>query len=67
MPTFTETEIEAAFNQVLADHNLKFGKLGQPVRFALTGIPMGAPIPAIILALGKDLSCARFEALVKAS
>lgn len=65
--TFTETEIEAAFNQILVDHNLKFGKLGQPVRFALTGIPMGAPIPAIILALGKDLTSARFQALINAS
>jgi len=53
--------IETALHAFIEQHGLKFGKIGQPLRVALTG---GTPSPGladVLAALGKDESLARIH------
>ncbi len=56
---FTAERVEKAFEQVLQAHELSFGKLGQPLRLALTGTRGGIPLFLMFEALGKDRSVHR--------
>ncbi|MCK4501658.1 MAG: glutamate--tRNA ligase [Desulfuromonadales bacterium] len=56
---FTLDQLEAVFAEVMATTELKFGKVAQPLRVALTG---GAPSPGIydvLQVLGKEISLGR--------
>ncbi len=58
---FIEEELEAVFAEILETTELKFGKVAQPLRFALTG---GAPSPGIydiLQVLGKERSLQRIQ------
>ena len=58
---FTAEQLEAVFAEVIEITELKFGKVAQPLRVALTG---GAPSPGIydvLQVLGKDVSLKRIE------
>lgn len=62
---FCETDIHTAIEKVVNEHQVGFGKVGQPARLALTG---GAPSPdlAVSFALaGKDASIRRLEKAVE--
>ena len=50
----SEENIENCFKECLENHSIGFGKLGKPVRFALTGSSQGLAIPLIVRALGKE-------------
>ncbi len=65
MESFTEPALEEIFKQVMADHDLKFGKLAQPLRVALTGRTVSPGIFEMILALGRDKTVSRIRAVVK--
>lgn len=59
--SFTEEQLEAVFAEVMEMTELKFGKVAQPLRVALTG---GAPSPGIyevLQVLGKEVSLKRIE------
>ncbi len=63
---FTEENLEAVFAEVMEMTELKFGKVAQPLRVALTG---GAPSPGIyevLQVLGKEVSLKRIEQAIKA-
>ncbi len=62
---FTETALEEIFKQVMARHDLKFGKLAQPLRVALTGKTVSPGIFEMILALGRDKTVGRIRAVIK--
>jgi len=51
---FDPASIEKSFSDVLEEHSLGFGKLGKPVRFALTGSAAGLGIPDLCMLLGRD-------------
>lgn len=56
---FTEQQLESAFAEVMEETELKFGKVAQPLRVALTG---GVPSPGIyevLHVLGKESSLRR--------
>ncbi|MCD6581033.1 MAG: glutamate--tRNA ligase [Desulfuromusa sp.] len=58
---FTEELLEPAFAEVMENAELKFGKVAQPLRVALTG---GVPSPGIyevLQVLGKKISLQRIE------
>ncbi len=58
---FSEKQLEAAFAEIMQLTELKFGKVAQPLRVALTG---GVPSPGIyevLQVLGKDVSLKRIE------
>lgn len=63
--TYTESELETVLHAVLEKLGLKFGKVAQPLRAALTG---GAPSPGIyelLEVLGKKRVLARLEAVLQ--
>jgi glutamyl-tRNA synthetase len=53
--------ITAAFNDVLAQHGLKLGKLAQPVRVAVTGGTASPGIFEVLEVLGQDRTLARLD------
>jgi len=54
-----------AIHQAMEDaanaHDLKFGKIGQPVRVAVTGGPVSPPIDVTVELVGKERSLARLD------
>ena len=58
---WNETEIQKLLKAYVSDNDIGFGKIGQPVRAALTG---GAPSPDlswVLALLGKDETLARLN------
>ncbi|MCK5311387.1 MAG: glutamate--tRNA ligase [Desulfobacteraceae bacterium] len=58
---FTQENLEAAFKKVMDETQLKFGKIAQPVRVALTGTNVSPGIFEMILALGKNKTITRIR------
>ena len=63
---FIEEKLEAAFAEILSMTGLKFGKVAQPLRFALTGGAASPGIYDILQVLGKERSLKRIEQALKA-
>jgi glutamyl-tRNA synthetase len=59
-----EKHLEAAFVQVMEANELKFGKIAQPVRLALSGKTVSPGIFEMIGVLGKEETLARLEKAV---
>ncbi len=62
---FNEEAIKAAFERVMAGHNLKLGQLAQPVRVALTGGTVSPGIFEVIAVLGRERTIARLRDAVR--
>ncbi len=62
---FAEASIKAAFERVLARHDLKLGQLAQPVRVALTGGTVSPGIYEVIAVLGATRTVARLRDAVR--
>ena len=61
---WSETAIQTLLQDYVSEHDIGFGKIGQPVRAALTG---GAPSPDlswVLTLLGKDETLARLEDVI---
>ncbi len=58
---FTEKNLEDALKQVMEETDLKFGKIAQPLRVALTGTTVSPGIFEMILALGREKTLSRIE------
>ncbi len=70
LDSFTEKDLEDVFKKVMDETGLKFGKIAQPVRVALTGTTVSPGIFEMILALGQEKTVARIRsavALIEAS
>ena len=64
--TFDKVQLELSFAEIMAETELKFGKVAQPLRVALTG---GVPSPGIyevLQVLGKERSLQRIEQAIMA-
>ena len=61
---FTEKNLEGALKRVMDETELKFGKIAQPLRVALTGGTVSPGIFEMILALGKERTVQRIRAAV---
>ncbi|RJP93949.1 MAG: glutamate--tRNA ligase [Desulfobacteraceae bacterium] len=59
--TFDETSLEDLFKKVMEDADLKFGKIAQPVRVALTGGTVSPGIFEMMIALGKSRVVSRLK------
>ena len=59
---WTVETITAAFHRVLAEHELKLGKLAQPVRVAVTGGTASPGIFEVLDILGRERTLARLDA-----
>jgi len=62
---FNEQNLENAFKSVMEKSDLKFGKIAQPVRVALTGSSVSPGIFEIIDVLGKEKTITRINAAIK--
>ena len=62
LDTFDTKNLEGVFKAVMEETDLKFGKIAQPVRVALTGKTASPGIFEIIEILGRDKVIARFDA-----
>ncbi|MEM9012169.1 MAG: glutamate--tRNA ligase [Pseudomonadota bacterium] len=58
---WSRAELEAQLRQFAEDRDLKFGKVAQPVRAALTGRAASPGVFDVLTVLGKDESIARLE------
>lgn len=58
----TSGAIEALFDDVMAAHEVKMGKVAQPIRVALTGTSVSPPIFETLIAVGRDEAVARMKA-----
>lgn len=61
METFTAPEIEKIFMSIIERHNIKLGKLAQPVRVAVTGNTVSPGIFEVLEIVGKEKTLRRLE------
>ena len=62
---FSEASVQAAFERVLANFNLKLGQLAQPVRVALTGGSVSPGIFEVIAVLGRERTVSRLSQAIE--
>lgn len=62
---FTEEQLEAAFAKIMEATELKFGKVAQPLRVALTGGTASPSIYEVLQVLGKERSLSRIKQALK--
>jgi len=62
--TFEPVELESSLGRILAEHDVKPGKLYQPIRVAITGTSVSPGIFESLAALGKERSIRRIERAV---
>jgi glutamyl-tRNA synthetase len=65
MDNFSEEEIEKLFKAIVERHEVKLGKLAQPVRVALTGGTQSPGIFEVIDVIGKDNTLKRLNKAVE--
>ncbi len=58
---YTQEALETVFKQIMEETDLKFGKIAQPVRVAITGTTVSPGIFEMLLALGKEKTVQRIE------
>ncbi|HSD23811.1 MAG TPA: glutamate--tRNA ligase [Solirubrobacterales bacterium] len=63
--SFEPEELETRLGRILAEHDVKPGKLYQPIRVAITGTSVSPGIFESLAVLGKDRSLERIERAVR--
>ena len=58
---FEPAELESSLGRILAEHDVKPGKLYQPIRVAISGTSVSPGIFESLAVLGKDRSIDRIE------
>lgn len=59
---YSQEELENVFKQIMEETGLKFGKIAQPLRVAVTGTTVSPGIFEMLLALGKEKTIQRLKA-----
>ncbi len=62
---YNQEELENIFKQIMEETGLKFGKIAQPIRVALTGTTTSPGIFEMLLALGSGKTINRIKAAIK--
>jgi glutamyl-tRNA synthetase len=62
---YNQEELENIFKQIMEETGLKFGKIAQPIRVALTGTTTSPGIFEMLLALGREKTINRIKAAIK--
>jgi len=65
LAVFNESGIEQVFGDIVAERDIKLGKVAQPVRVALTGSTVSPGIYEVIDVLGKDITLERLAAAIR--
>lgn len=61
LPEFTEEALDAALNGFVEQKEIKFGKIAQPIRVAVTGRTFSPGLHETLFVLGKDKTLARMD------
>lgn len=61
---YDQAGLESVFQKILDDTGLKFGKVAQPLRVAVTGTTVSPGIFEMLIALGKEKTVQRLKAAV---
>ena len=64
LPEWTKTAIAQTIEQVATRFELKMGKLGQPIRVAVTGGAVSPPIDVTVWLVGRERTLERLERAV---
>ena len=65
LKTWSKENIADAIAAVAAEHDMNLGKLGQPIRVAVTGGPVSPPIDVTVLLVGRDRTLARLDRAIE--
>ncbi len=65
LESFDQDSLEASFKTILEETGLKFGKIAQPLRVALTGSKVSPGLFEMILALGREKTLDRINKAVR--
>jgi len=65
LPEWNEDAITEAIEQCAAAHEIKMGKLGQPIRVAVTGGAVSPPIDVTLSLIGRQRTLARLQAAIE--
>jgi glutamyl-tRNA synthetase len=65
LPEWTAASTEAALREAAKEEGVSAGKLIHPVRLALTGVTVGAPLFDVVELLGKETSLRRLKAFLE--
>ena len=65
LEAYTQEELENVFKRIMEETDLKFGKIAQPLRVAITGTTMSPGIFEMLLALGKDKTIQRIKSAIQ--
>ena len=66
LPEWVAPAIHSAMTGVAAEAGIGFGKLGQPVRVAVTGGTVSPPIDVTLELLGRDRTLRRLQSAIDA-
>ena len=61
LPEWTKEAIASAIDESAAEDEINMGKLGQPIRVAVTGGPVSPPIDGTLALVGRDRTIARID------
>lgn len=62
---WTEDELSAAIDESAREHEISMGKLGQPLRVAVSGGPVSPPIDVTMALVGRERSLRRIDAAIE--
>jgi len=65
VPDWTAQELDPALREVAAEMNVPAARLIHPVRLALTGVTVGAPLFDVVALLGKETALRRMRKFVE--
>ncbi len=65
LSTYTQESLETAFKQIMEETDLKFGKIAQPLRVAVTGTSVSPGIFEMLLVLGQAKTVQRIRQAIR--
>ena len=65
LPEWTKKSIGDAIEKSAAEYEINMGKLGQPIRIAVTGGPVSPPIDVTLALVGQDRTIARIDRAIE--
>ena len=65
LENYSQEELENVFKKIMEETDLKFGKIAQPLRVAITGTTVSPGIFEMLLALGREKTILRIKNAIK--
>ena len=65
LEAYEQPQMETLFKQIMDDTGLKFGKIAQPIRVAITGTTVSPGIFEMLIALGQEKTVGRIRSAIQ--